>query len=160
MIMQTLCLVQNATSIDYILQSKPLECSHLLLQSGHLIWPQLYHPDSRHFANKLQVHWLNEQQEELKARNSVRAARYHLSALLVASMCFTLRSLVTLHHWKQHQATPTLYQTHPNQRGSTVCGVKITVQFYCGNYLVIINAYFIFIIFGLYKLYVCVVLKL
>ena len=30
------------------------------------------------------VRWLNEQQEELKARNSARAARYHLSALLVS----------------------------------------------------------------------------
>ena len=53
--------------------------------------------DSGHFANKCVGHWLIEQEEELKARNSPGAARYHLSALLVASMCFTLRSQVTLH---------------------------------------------------------------
>ena len=95
--MWTLCLVRNAISIDLnTIRTPEMQPSHYFinwtLSTAPTSSPPIQtHPCSGYFTNKFVGYMLfvNEHQEELKARNNTRTTRYHLSALLVTSMCFT-----------------------------------------------------------------------
>ena len=105
-ILRTLYLVWNATSLDLCTIRTPemwpphYPVGRTLDMAPTVSPPVQTHTYSRHFANKFVGSLVKQTTKELKARNSSRAPRYHISALLVASMCFTLVSQVTLRHWK------------------------------------------------------------